>query len=106
MKELVFRDRGHAGQLLAEALMTYAGRDDVIVLALPRGGVPVAFEVASRLHAPLDVIVVRKLGVLVGVLATEPPESLSVKVSGELASEDVGVLKLSALRGLFSTMTC
>ncbi|HOB49356.1 MAG TPA: ACT domain-containing protein, partial [Mycobacterium sp.] len=48
---------------------------------------------------------VRKLGVLTGVLATEPPESLTVKVSGELASEDVGVLKLSALRGLFSTMT-
>ncbi|HPY25890.1 MAG TPA: phosphoglycerate dehydrogenase [Mycobacterium sp.] len=48
---------------------------------------------------------VRKLGVLTGVLATEPPESLTVKVSGELASEDVAVLKLSALRGLFSTMT-
>ena len=48
---------------------------------------------------------VRKLGVLVGVLATEPPENLSVRVSGELASDDVGVLKLSALRGLFSTIT-
>jgi len=63
MKEMVFRDRTHAGQLLAGTLMKYAGRDDVVVLGLPRGGVPVAFEVATRLHAPLDVIVVRKLGV-------------------------------------------
>ena len=58
-----FRDRRHAGQLLAEQLGAYAGRDDVIVLALPRGGVPVAFEVARALHAPLDVFTVRKLGV-------------------------------------------
>lgn len=58
-----FRDRRHAGQLLAAQLADYAGRDDVIVLALPRGGVPVAFEVARALHAPLDVFTVRKLGV-------------------------------------------
>ena len=58
-----FKDRKHAGQLLASALMQYANRDDVIVLAMPRGGVPVAFEVADKLQAPLDVIVVRKLGV-------------------------------------------
>jgi len=58
-----FRDRRHAGQMLAQALAPYAGRDDVIVLALPRGGVPVAFEVAQALHAPLDVFLVRKLGV-------------------------------------------
>jgi putative phosphoribosyl transferase len=57
-----FRNRVHAGQLLAAALADYADRDDVIVLALPRGGVPVAFEVAEKLHVPLDVIVVRKLG--------------------------------------------
>jgi putative phosphoribosyl transferase len=63
MKEMVFRDRVHAGRLLAEGLAKYAGRDDVIVLGLPRGGVPVAFEVARKLRAPLDVIVVRKLGV-------------------------------------------
>lgn len=47
---------------MAEALRQYAGRDDVVVLALPRGGVPVAYEVASALRAPLDVFVVRKLG--------------------------------------------
>ena len=58
-----FRDRKEAGRLLAERLAEYANRDDVIVLALPRGGVPVGFEVARALHAPLDVFVVRKLGV-------------------------------------------
>jgi putative phosphoribosyl transferase len=58
-----FRDRTEAGQLLAERLRSYAGRDDVVVLALPRGGVPVAYEVAKALGAPLGVFVVRKLGV-------------------------------------------
>lgn len=58
-----FRDRTEAGQLLAERLRSYAGRDDVVVLALPRGGVPVAYEVARALGAPLGVFVVRKLGV-------------------------------------------
>jgi putative phosphoribosyl transferase len=58
-----FRDRTHAGRVLAESLTHYAKRDDVIVLALPRGGVPVAYEVASALKVPLDVFLVRKLGV-------------------------------------------
>jgi predicted phosphoribosyltransferase len=58
-----FRDRSEAGQLLAAALTAYANRPDVIVLALPRGGVPVAYEVAQALNAPLDVFIVRKLGV-------------------------------------------
>jgi putative phosphoribosyl transferase len=58
-----FRDRTEAGKLLANQLTTYTNQHDVLVLALPRGGVPVAFEVARALHAPLDVIVVRKLGV-------------------------------------------
>lgn len=58
-----FRDRQEAGDILATKLGAYAGRDDVIVLALPRGGVPVAFEVARALGAPLDVFTVRKLGV-------------------------------------------
>jgi putative phosphoribosyl transferase len=57
-----FRDRTEAGRHLAELLRDYAGRDDVVVLALPRGGVPVAYEVAKALGAPLDVFVVRKLG--------------------------------------------
>lgn len=57
-----FFDRTEAGQFLAENLASYANRDDVLVLALPRGGVPVAAEVAKQLNAPLDVFVVRKLG--------------------------------------------
>jgi putative phosphoribosyl transferase len=57
-----FRDRTDAGQRLAARLARFAGRSDVLVLALPRGGVPVAFEVAKALEAPMDVFVVRKLG--------------------------------------------
>jgi putative phosphoribosyl transferase len=92
--EYPFRNRTEAGRVLAQELMAYANRDDVIVLALPRGGVPVAFEVAHALHAPLDVFVVRKLGVpgheelamgaiaSGGVLVIEPSvvEDLSIPV--------------------------
>ena len=59
----MFRDRTDAGQKLAAKLNKFANRDDVLVLALPRGGVPVAFEVATRLNVPMDILVVRKLGV-------------------------------------------
>jgi predicted phosphoribosyltransferase len=58
----MFRNRREAGRLLARRLATYSGRPDVIVFALPRGGVPVAYEVAKALDAPLEVFVVRKLG--------------------------------------------
>jgi predicted phosphoribosyltransferase len=58
-----FRDRVEAGRALAAELPEYADRPDVLILALPRGGVPVAYEVARALHAPLDVFLVRKLGV-------------------------------------------
>ena len=57
-----FADRADAGRVLAEELAEYSGRPDVIVLGLPRGGIPVAYEVACALHAPLDVFLVRKLG--------------------------------------------
>lgn len=57
-----FIDRRHAGRVLASRLTKYAGRNDVVVLGLPRGGVPVAYEVASALGAPMDVFLVRKLG--------------------------------------------
>ena len=58
----IFRNRTDAGKQLADALGRYAGRNDVVVLALPRGGVPVGYEVAKILRCPFDVILVRKLG--------------------------------------------
>jgi len=85
-----FSDRRQAGHVLAEHLMHYNGRDDVIVLALPRGGVPVGFEVAHRLDAPLDVFLVRKLGV-------PGHEELAM---GAIASGGVRVLNDSVVRGL------
>jgi putative phosphoribosyl transferase len=63
MKPPYFRDRSEAGRLLAEELSKYASLPNVIVLALPRGGVPVGYEVARALGAPLDIFLVRKLGV-------------------------------------------
>jgi len=58
-----FSDRAHAGRMLAGRLATYANRPDVTVLGLPRGGIPVAYEVAQALDAPVDAFLVRKLGV-------------------------------------------
>ena len=72
-----FFDRTEAGQFLAEKLSAYADRENVIVLALPRGGVPVAAEVAKRLNAPLDVFVVRKLG-----LPSHPELAMGAIASG------------------------
>ena len=60
---MIYRDRTEAGKHLAAQLAHYANRDDLVVLALPRGGVPVAYEVAKALSAPLDIFLVRKLGV-------------------------------------------
>jgi putative phosphoribosyl transferase len=85
-----FRDRTEAGQRLAADLMRYAGRPDVLVLGLPRGGVPVAFEVARALDAPLDVFVVRKLGLpgqeelAMGAIATGGVRVLNDEVVGGL----------------------
>src|SRR5215510_9064695 len=81
-----YRDRLDAGQQLAEQLRLYANRPDVLVLALPRGGVPVGFAVALGLHAPLDVILVRKLGVpgheelAMGAIASGGAEVLNADV--------------------------
>jgi putative phosphoribosyl transferase len=61
MQNLI-HNRTIAGQNLAEALPSYLSQENVIVLALPRGGVPVAFEIAEKLHAPLDLLLIRKLG--------------------------------------------
>ena len=60
---MTFQNRREAGRALANRLQEYAGRSDVLILALPRGGMPVAFEVATALRVPLDVFIVRKLGV-------------------------------------------
>ena len=62
MKQRPFRDRREAGRLLAAKLAAYANRPDLLGPALPRGGVPVAYEVARALGAPLDIFLVRKLG--------------------------------------------
>jgi predicted phosphoribosyltransferase len=88
--EPFFRDRRDAGRFLADRLRAYADRPDVIVLALPRGGVPVAYEVARALHAPLDVFLVRKLGV-------PGREEFAM---GALASGGVRVLNEDVVRGL------
>src|SRR5919112_1071467 len=85
-----YRDRRHAGRALAAALVYYAGDADVVVLALPRGGVPVGYEVARRLGVPLDVFVVRKLGV-------PGHEELAM---GALASGGVRVLNDEVVRPL------
>ena len=85
-----FKDRYDAGRHLAERLEKYVGRNDVIVLGLPRGGVPVAYEIARRLQLPLDVFIVRKLGV-------PGFEELAV---GAIASGDVRVLNEDVLRFL------
>lgn len=87
---LRFHDRADAGRQLAARLSAFAGRSDVIVLGLPRGGVPVAHEVAVRLKAPLDVCLVRKLGVpgqpeyAMGAIASGGVEILSADVIREL----------------------
>ena len=90
MSARLFRDRTEAGQLLAARLEKYAGKPDVIVLALPRGGVPVAYEVARTLHAPMDVFVVRKLGI-------PGHEELAM---GAVASGGVRVLNDQVVRAL------
>jgi putative phosphoribosyl transferase len=90
MLRRAYRDRTEAGRYLAERLADYAGRPDVLVLALPRGGVPVAFEVAEALDAPLDVFLVRKLGV-------PGHEELAL---GALASGGVRLLNDEVVRGL------
>src|ERR687884_52767 len=87
---MLFRDRSDAGRQLAARLTHYAGRDDVLVLALPRGGVPVGFEVAEALGAPLDVFLVRKLGV-------PGQEELAM---GAIASGGVRVLNDEVVRAL------
>lgn len=97
MSRDVFRDRVEAGRVLAGLLGAYANRPEVLVLALPRGGVPVGYEVATALQAPLDVFVVRKLGVpgheeyAMGALASGGVRVLSDNVLRQLDIDDAAV---------------
>jgi putative phosphoribosyl transferase len=83
-----FRDRRHAGRILAQSMRKYRGVADTIVLGLPRGGVPVAYEVARELRAPLDIFLVRKLGL----------PGHEEYAMGAIASGEVRVLNLPVLR--------
>lgn len=85
-----FRDRRDAGRILAQKLSVYSGRSDMMVLALPRGGVPVAYEVALALNAPLDIFSVRKLGL-------PGQEELAI---GAIASGGVRVLNEDIIHAL------
>jgi putative phosphoribosyl transferase len=88
--ERAFPNRIEAGRQLAEKLDKYSGRKDVIVLGLPRGGVPVAYEIAKRLRAPLDVFIVRKLGV----------PGFEELAAGAIASGGVRVLNEDVMRAI------
>src|SRR5262245_30414452 len=88
--ERAFPNREEAGRQLAGKLEKYAGRNDVMVLGLPRGGVPVAYEVARRLRAALDVFIVRKLGV----------RGFEELAAGAIASGGVRVLNQEVVRAI------
>src|SRR6267378_7321502 len=102
---MLFVNRRHAGTVLASLLKHYADRPDVLVLALPRGGVPVAFEVAQALNAPLDVFVVRKLGVpgyeelAMGAVATGDIRVLNDQIVRDLRVPDYVIDRVAAEEG-------
>src|SRR5690242_11742502 len=99
---MIYRDRSEAGKELATRLSAYKHRDDVLVLALPRGGVPVAFEVAQALETPLDVFLVRKLGVpdhkelAMGAIATGGVRVLNEEVVDYLKIPDSVIESIAA----------
>lgn len=102
MTNMRYRDRTEAGRLLAEQLQAYANRPDVLVLALPRGGVPVGFQVARSLNAPLDICLVRKLGVpgykelAMGAIAPGGVMVLNEDVVRELRISKEGIERVAA----------
>jgi putative phosphoribosyl transferase len=104
--ERPFKDRTEAGRILAEKLKGYAGREDVLVLALPRGGVPIGFEIARALNAPLDVYIVRKLGVpwqpelAMGAIATGRALVLNDDVVRHLHISDELINTVAAREGI------
>ena len=99
---MYYQDRSEAGRRLAAKLMAYADRPEVVVLALPRGGVPVAFEVAEVLNAPLDVFLVRKLGLpgheelAMGAIATGNVRVLNEEVIHALHISDAVIDAVTA----------
>jgi putative phosphoribosyl transferase len=100
---LSFEDRAEAGRILATKLSAYSGRDDVIVLGLPRGGMPVAFEVAQALHVPLDVLVIRKLGtpwnreLAMGAIAPSGVQVLDLSLAQRLSVSEEAIQKVVAI---------
>ena len=103
--QLPFADRGSAGHELAQALRGYRGRADLLVLALPRGGVPVAAEVAAALDAPLDLMLVRKLGVpgqpelAMGAIATGGVQVLNPEIVRALGIDERTIDRVAELEG-------
>jgi putative phosphoribosyl transferase len=99
---LPYPDRAEAGRRLARRLGEYAGREDVIVLGLPRGGVPVAFEVAAALRAPLDLMVVRKLGtpgqeeLAMGAIGSGGARVLNEEIVAQLGLSDAAIERVEA----------
>ena len=99
---MIYRDRTEAGRRLAAELTDYADRPDVLVLALPRGGVPVAYEVAKALRAPLDIFLVRKLGVpgheelAMGAIATGGVRVLNEDVMRYISIPDAAIDAVAA----------
>jgi putative phosphoribosyl transferase len=99
---MLYRDRQHAGKELARSLKEYEGRQDVVVLALPRGGLPVAYEVASALNLPLDIFIVRKLGVpgqeelAMGAIATGGVRVLNEDIIRQLRIPDSAIAAVAA----------
>lgn len=97
-----FIDRREAGRILAGYLGEYAGRNDMVVLALPRGGVPVGFEIAKALHAPLDVLTIRKLGapwnpeISFGVIGTDDLKLIDKAMVNNLGVSDTEVEYVAA----------
>lgn len=90
---MAYEDRRHAGRLLAQKLSQFVGREDAVVLALPRGGVPVAYEVAETLGAPLDVLSVRRLAV-----PAHEDRSMGAIASGGVIVLDVEVIQAMRIR--------
>ncbi|WP_462330863.1 phosphoribosyltransferase [Thiohalocapsa halophila] len=103
--QLPFDDRTEAGRLLAQAVHGYRGRDDLLVLALPRGGVPVAAEVAADLEAPLDLMLVRKLGVpgqpelAMGAIATGGVQVLNPDIVNGLGLSEGAIDRVAETEG-------